>query len=94
MGSWDVSSTSLCSLYQHLGDGEENNSERFNPLVFLLKINEWKAKLDQMLPSPLDRIEAWLQELEQLQAEDLPDLQDPFRAMSVFREIIVIFKVC
>uniref|UniRef100_A0A8C3V6R4 Nesprin-2 n=1 Tax=Catharus ustulatus TaxID=91951 RepID=A0A8C3V6R4_CATUS len=56
------------------------------------QINEWKAKLDQMLPSPLDRIEAWLQELERLQAEDLPDLQDPFRAMSVFREIIVIFK--
>uniref|UniRef100_A0A8C5JEC2 Spectrin repeat containing nuclear envelope protein 2 n=1 Tax=Junco hyemalis TaxID=40217 RepID=A0A8C5JEC2_JUNHY len=55
-------------------------------------INEWKAKLDQMLPSPLDSIEAWLQEVERLQAEDLPDLQDPFKAMSVFREIIVIFK--
>lgn len=93
-GYWDVSSTSLCSLYQHLEDGEENNSERFNPFVFLLKINEWKAKLDQMLPSPLDSIEAWLQEMERLQAEDLPDLQDPFKAMSVFREIIVIFKVC
>lgn len=63
-------------------------------LFFPLKINEWKAKLDQMLPSPLDRIEAWLQEVERLQAEDLPDLQDPFKAMSVFREIIVIFKVC
>ncbi|NWT68358.1 SYNE2 protein, partial [Prunella himalayana] len=56
------------------------------------QINEWKARLDQMLPSPLDSIEAWLQEVERLQAEDLPDLQDPFKAMSVFREIIVIFK--
>ncbi|XP_009951897.1 PREDICTED: nesprin-2-like, partial [Leptosomus discolor] len=56
------------------------------------KINKWKAKLDQMLPSPLDSIEAWLQEVEHLQAEDLPDLQDPFKAMLVFREIIVIFK--
>uniref|UniRef100_A0A8U8BMT5 Uncharacterized protein n=1 Tax=Geospiza parvula TaxID=87175 RepID=A0A8U8BMT5_GEOPR len=92
LGSWDVLSTILGSLYQHLGDGEENNSERFNALVFLLKITKWKAKLDQMLPSPLDSIEAWLQEVERLQAEDLPDLQDPFKAMSVFREIIVIFK--
>ncbi|XP_030307946.1 nesprin-2 [Calypte anna] len=56
------------------------------------QINEWKVKLDQMLPSPLDSIEAWLQEVEHLQAEDLPDLQDPFKAMFVLREIIVIFK--
>lgn len=47
-----------------------------------------------MLPSPLDSIEAWLQEVEHLQAEDLPDLQDPFKAMFAFREIIGIFKVC
>uniref|UniRef100_A0A672UCE7 Spectrin repeat containing nuclear envelope protein 2 n=1 Tax=Strigops habroptila TaxID=2489341 RepID=A0A672UCE7_STRHB len=44
-------------------------------------INEWKVKLDQMLPSPLDSIEAWLQEVEHLEAEDLPDLQDPFKAI-------------
>ncbi|KAJ7412926.1 nesprin-2 isoform X1 [Pitangus sulphuratus] len=56
------------------------------------QINEWKAKLDQMLPSPLGSIEAWLQEVEHLQAEDLPDLQDPFKAMFLFREKIVIFK--
>uniref|UniRef100_A0A8C0HMF1 Spectrin repeat containing nuclear envelope protein 2 n=1 Tax=Buteo japonicus TaxID=224669 RepID=A0A8C0HMF1_9AVES len=47
-------------------------------------INEWKAKLDQMLPSPLDNIEAWLQEVEHLQSEDLPDLQDPFKAIMSF----------
>lgn len=47
-----------------------------------------------MLPSPLDSIEAWLQEVEHLQAEDLPDLQDPLKAMLVFQEKIVIFKVC
>uniref|UniRef100_A0A8B9BUY5 Spectrin repeat containing nuclear envelope protein 2 n=1 Tax=Anser brachyrhynchus TaxID=132585 RepID=A0A8B9BUY5_9AVES len=60
--------------------------------ILYLIINEWKADLDQMLPPPLDGIEAWLQEVEHLQAEDLPDLQDPFKAMSLFREIIVIFK--
>jgi len=62
-------------------------------LVFIFKINEWKAELDQMLPPPLDDIEAWLQKVEHLQAEDLPDLQDPFKAMSLFSEIISIFKV-
>jgi len=46
-----------------------------------------------MLPPPLDDIEAWLQKVEHLQAEDLPDLQDPFKAMSLFSEIISIFKV-
>uniref|UniRef100_A0A803Y061 Spectrin repeat containing nuclear envelope protein 2 n=1 Tax=Meleagris gallopavo TaxID=9103 RepID=A0A803Y061_MELGA len=51
-----------------------------------------KSQLDQMLPPPLDGIEAWLQKVEHLQAEDLPDLQDPFKAMSLFSEIISVFK--
>ncbi|KAM7024204.1 nesprin-2 isoform 2-T2 [Acridotheres tristis] len=73
-----------------LSEGQQQMREEWDKVIS--QINEWKARLDQMLPSPLDSIEAWLQEVERLQAEDLPDLQDPFKAMSVFREIIVIFK--
>ncbi|NXI70462.1 SYNE2 protein, partial [Anseranas semipalmata] len=73
-----------------LSEGQQQMREEWSKLV--AQINEWKAELDQMLPPPLDGIEAWLQEMEHLQAEDLPDLQDPFKAMSLFREIIVIFK--
>uniref|UniRef100_A0A8B9BTJ4 Spectrin repeat containing nuclear envelope protein 2 n=1 Tax=Anser brachyrhynchus TaxID=132585 RepID=A0A8B9BTJ4_9AVES len=73
-----------------LSEGQQQMREEWSKLV--AQINEWKADLDQMLPPPLDGIEAWLQEVEHLQAEDLPDLQDPFKAMSLFREIIVIFK--
>ncbi|KAM6130878.1 nesprin-2 [Pterocles gutturalis] len=73
-----------------LSEGQHRMREEWDKLIS--QINEWKVKLDQMLPSPLDSIEAWLQEVEHLQAEDLPDLQDPFKAMFVFREIIVIFK--
>ncbi|XP_064278968.1 nesprin-2 isoform X2 [Passer domesticus] len=73
-----------------LSEGQQQMREEWDKVMS--QINEWKAKLDQMLPSPLGSIEAWLQEVERLQAEDLPDLQDPFKAMSAFREIIVIFK--
>ncbi|KAM7109858.1 nesprin-2 [Ciconia maguari] len=73
-----------------LCEGQQQMREEWDKVIS--QINEWKVKLDQMLPSPLDSIEAWLQEVEHLQAEDLPDLQDPFKAMFVFREIIVIFK--
>ncbi|NWY19340.1 SYNE2 protein, partial [Aphelocoma coerulescens] len=73
-----------------LSEGQQQMREEWDKVIS--QINEWKARLDQMLPSPLDSIEAWLQEVERLQAEDLPDLQDPFKAISVFREIIVIFK--
>ncbi|OWK58801.1 Nesprin-2 [Lonchura striata] len=73
-----------------LSEGQQQMREEWDTVIS--QMNEWKAKLDQMLPSPLGSIEAWLQEVERLQAEDLPDLQDPFKAMSVFREIIVIFK--
>ncbi|NXK82927.1 SYNE2 protein, partial [Amazona guildingii] len=73
-----------------LSEGQQQIIEEWGKLIS--QINEWKVKLDQMLPSPLDSIEAWLQEVEHLETEDLPDLQDPFKAMFVFREIIVIFK--
>ncbi|NXE90290.1 SYNE2 protein, partial [Menura novaehollandiae] len=73
-----------------LSEGQQQMREEWDKVIS--QINEWKTKLDQMLPSPLDSIEAWLQEVERLQAEDLPDLQDPFKAMFVFREAIVMFK--
>ncbi|XP_061468359.1 nesprin-2 isoform X2 [Rhineura floridana] len=45
------------------------------------QMNEWKAKLDRLLPPPLDAIESWLQEIEHKLAEDLPDFQVPCKAM-------------
>ncbi|XP_072485533.1 nesprin-2 isoform X2 [Notamacropus eugenii] len=56
------------------------------------QINEWSAKLDQILPTPLDQIEVWLQEIEHLMAEDLPDSQDYSQAMIVIKERINSFK--
>ncbi|XP_044871388.1 nesprin-2 isoform X3 [Mauremys mutica] len=56
------------------------------------QINEWKTKLDRALPPPLDSIEVWLQEIEHLLAEGLPDLQDHCKAMALFKEKIILFK--
>lgn len=49
--------------------------------------------LDCVLPPPLDGIELWLQEVEHLLAEGLPDLQDHCKAMALFKEKIIVFKV-
>ncbi|XP_074092082.1 nesprin-2 isoform X2 [Macrotis lagotis] len=56
------------------------------------QINEWSAKLDQILPPPLDQIEVWLQEIEHLMAEDLPDSQDYSQVMVLIKERINSFK--
>ncbi|XP_075782511.1 nesprin-2 isoform X2 [Pelodiscus sinensis] len=56
------------------------------------QINEWKTKMDQALPPPLDSIEVWLQEVEHLLAEDLADSQDHCKAMALFKEKIRLFK--
>ncbi|KYO18532.1 nesprin-2 isoform E [Alligator mississippiensis] len=56
------------------------------------QINEWKTMLDCVLPPPLDGIELWLQEVEHLLAEGLPDLQDHCKAMALFKEKIIVFK--
>nr|XP_034959081.1 nesprin-2-like isoform X2 [Zootoca vivipara] len=45
-------------------------------------MNEWKTKLDGLLPPPLDAIESWLQEVERQLAEDLLDSQDPCETMA------------
>ncbi|XP_060127427.1 nesprin-2 isoform X4 [Zootoca vivipara] len=46
------------------------------------QMNEWKTKLDGLLPPPLDAIESWLQEVERQLAEDLLDSQDPCETMA------------
>uniref|UniRef100_F7ACW8 Nesprin-2 n=1 Tax=Monodelphis domestica TaxID=13616 RepID=F7ACW8_MONDO len=56
------------------------------------QINEWTAKLDQILPPPLDQIEVWLQEIEHLIAEDLPDSQNYNQTMALIKERISSFK--
>ncbi|XP_044291548.1 nesprin-2 isoform X3 [Varanus komodoensis] len=48
-----------------------------------LQMNGWKAKLDLLLPQPLDVIESWLQEVEHLLAEDLPDSQEHCKKVAV-----------
>ncbi|XP_021259550.1 nesprin-2 isoform X6 [Numida meleagris] len=73
-----------------LSEDQQQMREEWSKLVS--QINKWKAELDQVLPPPLDGIEAWLQKVERLQAEDLPELQDPFKAMSLFSETVSVFK--
>ncbi|XP_053143373.1 nesprin-2 isoform X2 [Hemicordylus capensis] len=50
------------------------------------QMNEWKAKLNHLLPPPLDTVEVWLQEIEQQLAEDLPDFQDHCKVMAALEE--------
>uniref|UniRef100_A0ABM5FBV7 Nesprin-2 isoform X3 n=1 Tax=Pogona vitticeps TaxID=103695 RepID=A0ABM5FBV7_9SAUR len=47
------------------------------------QISQWKAKLDRLLPPPLDAMESWLQEMEHELAGDLPDSQDHSKAMAI-----------
>ncbi|XP_076978529.1 nesprin-2 isoform X1 [Tamandua tetradactyla] len=57
-----------------------------------LQINEWKTKLNYVLPSPLNQIEAWLQEVEKLVDEDLPASQDYSEAMTLKQKKMALFK--
>ncbi|XP_067324598.1 nesprin-2 [Anolis sagrei] len=49
------------------------------------QIDEWKGKLDRLLPPPLDTIELWLQDVEQQMAEDLPDSHHRCKAVDVLQ---------
>nr|XP_060611126.1 nesprin-2 [Anolis sagrei ordinatus] len=49
------------------------------------QIDEWKGKLDHLLPPPLDTIELWLQDVEQQMAEDLPDSHHRCKAVDVLQ---------
>ncbi|XP_042316730.1 nesprin-2-like [Sceloporus undulatus] len=46
------------------------------------QVDEWKEKLDHLLPPPLDAIESWLQDVEHQLAEDVPDVNRS-KAMTV-----------
>ncbi|XP_025025751.1 nesprin-2, partial [Python bivittatus] len=50
------------------------------------QMNEWKAKLDNLLPPPLYATEAWLKETEQHLALSLPISQDHLKAMAALEE--------
>ncbi|KAM3852614.1 nesprin-2 isoform 7-T7 [Vipera latastei] len=52
----------------------------------LYQMNEWKAKLDNMLPPPLDATEAWLKETEQHLAHNLPVSQDHLKVTAALEE--------
>ncbi|EPY86172.1 hypothetical protein CB1_000324018 [Camelus ferus] len=56
------------------------------------EINVWKTDLNNILPSPLNEIEAWLQEIEELLDEDLPASQDYREAMALIQEKMTLFK--
>uniref|UniRef100_A0A2K6FJQ6 Nesprin-2 n=1 Tax=Propithecus coquereli TaxID=379532 RepID=A0A2K6FJQ6_PROCO len=56
------------------------------------QINVWKTQLNYALPLPLKEIEAWLQEVEQLTAEDLPASWDYSEAMTLTQKKITLFK--
>ncbi|KAB1277565.1 Nesprin-2 [Camelus dromedarius] len=56
------------------------------------QINVWKTDLNNILPSPLNEIEAWLQEIEELLDEDLPASQDYREAMALIQEKMTLFK--
>lgn len=57
------------------------------------QIDVWKTKLNRDLPSPLQQIEAWLQEVEELVDEELPASQNHCEAMAVTQEKMTSFKV-
>ncbi|XP_053457239.1 nesprin-2 isoform X5 [Nycticebus coucang] len=56
------------------------------------QVNAWKAQLNYALPQPLNEIEAWLQEVEELIGDSLPASQDYCAAMTLTQERMALFK--
>ncbi|XP_023373370.1 nesprin-2 isoform X2 [Otolemur garnettii] len=56
------------------------------------QVNAWKAQLNYALPQPLNEIEAWLQEVEELIGDSLPASQDYSTAMTLTQERMTLFK--
>uniref|UniRef100_A0A8C9AHQ9 Spectrin repeat containing nuclear envelope protein 2 n=1 Tax=Prolemur simus TaxID=1328070 RepID=A0A8C9AHQ9_PROSS len=56
------------------------------------QINAWKTQLNYALPLQLSEVEGWLQEVEQLTAEDLPASGDYSEAMTLTQEKMTLFK--
>ncbi|XP_029453986.1 nesprin-2 isoform X2 [Rhinatrema bivittatum] len=56
------------------------------------QIADWKVKLDHSLPAPLNDVEAWLKEVENLLSIDFPELRDHHKAMSLLQEKETLYK--
>ncbi|XP_069343498.1 nesprin-2 isoform X2 [Eulemur rufifrons] len=56
------------------------------------QINAWKTQLNYALPLQLSEIEAWLQDVEQLKAEDLPASGDCSAPVTLTQEKMTLFK--
>ncbi|XP_075699878.1 nesprin-2 isoform X2 [Rhinoderma darwinii] len=55
-------------------------------------IAEWKRQLDRNLPPPLDGIETWLTEVENLMSQALPELGSHYNTMSMLQTLAEAFK--
>ncbi|XP_072283758.1 nesprin-2 [Pyxicephalus adspersus] len=53
------------------------------------QIAAWKEQLDQSLPPPLDNIESWLSEVENLMSQTLPESGSHHNAMSLLQALSV-----
>ncbi|XP_056402565.1 nesprin-2 isoform X3 [Hyla sarda] len=56
------------------------------------QIAEWKKQLDRSLPPPLDSIEMWLTEVENLMSQDLPESGSHRNTMSLLQALSKAFK--
>ncbi|KAM5129334.1 nesprin-2 [Mantella aurantiaca] len=56
------------------------------------QIAEWKEQLDRSLPPPLDAIESWLSEVENLMSQTLPESGSHHNSMSMLQSLSVSFK--
>lgn len=61
--------------------------------VFCVQIAAWKEQLDHSLPPPLDAIESWLSEVENLMSQTLPESGGHHNTMSLLQALSISFKV-
>ncbi|KAM3917975.1 nesprin-2 isoform 2-T2 [Leptodactylus fuscus] len=57
-----------------------------------LQIAEWKKELDRSLPPPLDSIETWLTEVENLMSQALPESGSHYNTMSLLQALSDAYK--
>ncbi|KAM9294370.1 nesprin-2 [Gastrophryne carolinensis] len=51
------------------------------------QIAQWKEQLDRSLPAPLDAIESWLSEIENLMSQTLPESGSHYNTMSLLQNL-------
>ncbi|XP_068110339.1 nesprin-2 isoform X3 [Hyperolius riggenbachi] len=56
------------------------------------QIAQWKEQLDRSLPPPLDAIESWLSEVENLMSQTLPESGSHYNNISLLQTLSVSFK--